>query len=162
MCFCVLALEKHSSWGASDEHARCCRLNIVIGKNESLASFFFLWFEERKCRFFSGCAQSRRQVSLSSLDCCCYGELLQIDGRVLALRHTRALAWRTAYSSRLHGLKVEETGVCKVVRERAYSTAWHPSGDKLLLAVGDKVVTNVNSGRQGNALISLVVGDKVV
>ncbi|CAN0435548.1 unnamed protein product, partial [Ectocarpus sp. 12 AP-2014] len=44
---------------------------------------------------------------------------------------------------RLSCLKVEETGVCKVVRERAYSTTWHPSGDKLLLAVGDKVVGNV-------------------
>lgn len=40
---------------------------------------------------------------------------------------------------RLRGLKVEETGVCKVVRERAYSLAWHPSKTKLLLAVGDKV-----------------------
>ncbi|CAN0177159.1 unnamed protein product, partial [Ectocarpus fasciculatus] len=44
---------------------------------------------------------------------------------------------------RLRGLNVEETGVCKVVRERAYSTTWHPSRDKLLLAVGDKVVGNV-------------------
>ncbi|CAM9236231.1 unnamed protein product, partial [Hapterophycus canaliculatus] len=40
---------------------------------------------------------------------------------------------------RLRNLKVEETGVCKVVRERAYSMAWHPSKEKLLLAVGDKV-----------------------
>ncbi|CAM9776641.1 unnamed protein product [Scytosiphon promiscuus] len=39
---------------------------------------------------------------------------------------------------RLRNLKVEETGVCKVVTERAYCAAWHPSKDKLLLAVGDK------------------------
>ena len=42
-------------------------------------------------------------------------------------------------AARLRDLKVEETGVCKVVRERAYSSAWHPSEEKLLLAVGDKV-----------------------
>ena len=42
-------------------------------------------------------------------------------------------------AARLRNLKVEETGVCKVVRERAYSSAWHPSEEKLLLAVGDKV-----------------------
>lgn len=36
-------------------------------------------------------------------------------------------------------MEVEETGVCKVVRERAYSSAWHPNDEKLLLAVGDKV-----------------------
>ena len=29
--------------------------------------------------------------------------------------------------------------MCKVVRERAYSLAWHPSESKLLIAVGDKV-----------------------
>ncbi|CAN0214617.1 unnamed protein product, partial [Discosporangium mesarthrocarpum] len=41
--------------------------------------------------------------------------------------------------SRLGRLKVDEDGVCKVVKERAYSLAWHPSSDKLLLAAGDKV-----------------------
>eukprot|EP00903_Cladosiphon_okamuranus_P012115 g11367.t1 len=40
---------------------------------------------------------------------------------------------------RFRDLKVEETGVCKVARERAYSSAWHPNEEKLLLAVGDKV-----------------------
>lgn len=44
-----------------------------------------------------------------------------------------------AATSRLRDLKVGETGVCKVVRERAYTASWHPSNDKLLLAVGDKV-----------------------
>lgn len=29
--------------------------------------------------------------------------------------------------------------MCKVVRERAYSSVWHPSETKLLLAIGDKV-----------------------
>eukprot|EP00752_Nemacystus_decipiens_P008110 g7250.t1 len=40
---------------------------------------------------------------------------------------------------RLRNLKVEETGVCKVVRDRVYSSAWHPNEEKLLLAIGDKV-----------------------
>ncbi|CAM9549603.1 unnamed protein product, partial [Choristocarpus tenellus] len=40
---------------------------------------------------------------------------------------------------RLQSLKVGEKDVCKVVRERAYGIAWHPSSEKLLLAVGDKV-----------------------
>lgn len=42
-------------------------------------------------------------------------------------------------TTRLRNLKVEETGVCRVVRERVFSSAWHPNEEKLLLAVGDKV-----------------------
>lgn len=38
----------------------------------------------------------------------------------------------------LRGLTVKETDVAKVVPERIFSTAFHPSADKLLVVVGDK------------------------
>lgn len=57
--------------------------------------------------------------------------------------HPTFSARLSVFTARLRELKVEETGVCKVVRERVYSSAWHPSDAKLLLAVGDKV------GREG-------------
>ena len=54
-----------------------------------------------------------------------------------------AAAARAAYDeaqtmSMLQSLTVAETDVAKVVPERIYSLAWHPSPDKLLVAAGDK------------------------
>lgn len=61
---------------------------------------------------------------------------------LLSFARFKNLGW-AAPTARLRDLKLGETGVCKVVRERAYSTSWHPSKDKLLLAVGDKVASGV-------------------
>ena len=52
-------------------------------------------------------------------------------------------AARAAYDeaqtmSMLQSLTVAETDVAKVVPERIYSLAWHPSPDKLVVAAGDK------------------------